>query len=660
MRVGVDTGGTFTDVVARSASGLRVVKRLSTPRDPAEAVLDGVRRAAGDAQPVEVVHSSTVATNALLERRGGPTVLVTTAGFEDVLEIGRQARPSLYALHPVVPPPLVDAPHRLGVRERIAFDGSVLTPLEPAVLDELRARVAALAGTVRSVAVCLLHAYVNPAHERQVRDALAPLGLPVSLSSDVLPVIREYERTATTVADAYVRPQMTPYLERLEQELRPARLRVMQSNGGAMSANDAAARPVRTLLSGPAAGVVGALRVARAAGLENLVTFDMGGTSTDVALVIGGALELADEGRVAGVPIQLPQLAIHTIGAGGGSIARRDAGGALKVGPQSAGADPGPAAYGRGGTSPTVTDANLVLGRLDPRNFLGGEMTLDPAAARAVISQLAGELGLSPERAAEDLIAVADAVMARAIKTISVERGHDPAELTLVPFGGAGGMHACAVARELGVEKVLIPPQPGLLCAYGALAADVVHDFVHTLLTPAGPSLKARALGLELDRLRARAEQALDADGVPPHRRAWEAACTLRYRGQSFELAVPVESDDDDLVAAFHQAHQARYGWALDREVELVTVRLRAVGATDEEPLRQPSGRTAASDLRITSIFQGRAYGARVFDRHGLADDQRLEGPALVVEYSATTWLPPGVEARVLDGGALLVSIGKI
>jgi len=662
VRVGVDTGGTFTDVVARSATGLRAVKRLSTPRDPAEAVLDGVRRAAADSQPVEVVHSTTVATNALLERRGGPTLLVTTAGFEDVLEIGRQARPSLYALHPVVAPPLVGAAHRIGVRERLAFDGGVVTPLEPSTLEALRAQVARLrdADGIRSVAVCLLHAYANPAHERLVREALLELGLPISLSSDVLPVVREYERTSTTVVDAYVRPIMEPYLQRLGRELRPARLRVMQSNGGAMSADDAAARPVRTLLSGPAAGVVGALRVARAAGVGDLVTFDMGGTSTDVALVIGGALDVGDEGKVAGCPIQLPMLAIHTIGAGGGSIARRDEGGALKVGPQSAGADPGPAAYGRGGTSPTVTDADLVLGRLDPARFLGGEMALDATAARAMMAQLGAELGVAPERAAEDVVAVADAVMARAIKTISVERGHDPAELTLVPFGGAGGMHACAVARELGMSRMLLPPQPGLLCAYGALAADVAHDFVHTLLTPTGPSLRARALGLELDRLQACAEQALDADGVPPARRSYQPSCTMRYRGQSFELSVPIETEEDDLVAAFHAAHRRRYGWALDRDVELVTLRLRAVGATDEEPLAMPppsSAPPAAS--RITCIHRGRAYGAVVHDRRALAECATVEGPALIVEYSATTFLDPGSSGRVLPGGALLVTVGE-
>jgi N-methylhydantoinase A len=306
-----------------------------------------------------------------------------------------------------------------------------------------------------------------------------------------------------------------------------------------------------------------------------------------------------------------------------------------------------------------VTDANLVLGRLDPTRFLGGEMTLDAAAARAAMARLGDELGVPPERAAEDVVAVADAVMARAIKTISVERGHDPAGLTLVPFGGAGGMHACSIARELGIARVLVPPQPGLLCAYGALAADVAHDFVHTVLAPAGPSLRVRALGLELDRLLARGEQALDADGVPPARRRYHKSCTLRYRGQSFELTVPIDSEDDDLTAAFHAAHQARYGWALPREVELVTVRLRAVGDTDEEPLRQPAAVSSDADARLTCIHQGRAYGARVHQREALPDGAVVAGPSLVVEYSATTFLPPGSEGRVLPGGSLLVTVGQ-
>ena len=671
MRVGVDTGGTFTDVVALRRDGsLTTVKRLSTPRDPADAVLDGVRAAAGGAELSEVVHSTTVATNALLERRGGPTLLVTTRGFEDVLVLGRQARPQLYALHPVVAPPLIESAHRLGVDERLAADGTVLTALTDEKLDALRDRVRACiaaseaspAGAVKSIAICLLHAYANPAHEEAVAAALAPLGLPISRSSAIVPLPREYERTSTTVVDAYVRPVMAGYLARIGQELAPARLRIMQSNGGAISADEAALRPVRTLLSGPAAGVVGALEVARAAGVEDLLTLDMGGTSTDVALVAGGRLGEAEETWVAQYPLQLPMLAVHTVGAGGGSVAWLDAGSALKVGPQSAGAEPGPAAYGRGGVLPTVTDANLVLGRLDPAGFLGGELRLDADAARAALEALGAQLGKPAQAAAEDVIAVADAIVARALKRISVERGHDPARFTLVPFGGAGGLHACAVGRALGMTRVLIPPSPGLLCAYGALAADVVHDVVHTLLTDAGAQLDVAALAGELEPLQAQAERALDADDVPSARRVLETTCNLRYRGQSFELTVPAEGD---LVRAFHEAHRARYGYALaDRAVELVSVRLRAIGrAASLPPPREaapPStaNNEAAAQLgRTTVIWQGRAYGAARYQRRALADGARVQGPALVLEYSATTFLPPDTEGEVLDGGALLLRV---
>ncbi|HEX9104074.1 MAG TPA: hydantoinase/oxoprolinase family protein, partial [Polyangia bacterium] len=566
-------GGTFTDVVAVDDEGVvRVHKLPSQPAAPWEPVLAGARHVAGDAIG-ELSHSTTVATNALLERRGGPVALVTTAGFEDVLEIGRQARPKLYALHPVLPAPLVDAPLRFGVDERLAADGSVLRAPTAAALAELVARVAAAArdGGLRAIAVCLLHAYANPAHERAVAEALAPLGLPLSLSSDVLPLPREYERTSTTVVDAYVRPVMAPYLARLDGV---GRVRVLASNGGAMSAADAVAHPARTLLSGPAAGVVGALAVARACGVAEAITLDMGGTSTDVALISGGEVALGDEATVAGCVLQLPMLAIHTVGAGGGSLASVDAGGALKVGPESAGADPGPAAYDRGGTRPTVTDANLVLGRLPAAGLLGGAMPLSRARAEAALQPLAARLGVSVAQAAEDVLAVAAAVMARAIKVVSVERGHDPARLTLLPFGGAGGLHACAVARELGMTRILVPPSPGLLCAYGALTADVAHDFVATVMRPAGarlPPSEVAAAFLPLVQAATRAFDRHGGDGVDPAARRLERAATLRYRGQSFELVVPLRRADgssvEDLVAAFHEAHRARYGYALEREV---------------------------------------------------------------------------------------------
>jgi N-methylhydantoinase A len=659
MRVGVDSGGTFTDVVAvDGAQEVRAYKLPSRPAAPWEPVLDGARQVAGDAAVEELSHSTTVATNALLEHAGGPVALVTTAGFEDVLEIGRQARPKLYALHPVLRAPLVDAPLRFGVDERLAADGSVVRAPAAEALATLREKIAA--ANVKAIAVCLLHAYANPVHERAVAEALAPLGLPVSLSSSVLPLPREYERTSTTVVDAYVRPVMAPYLARLVDV---GRVRVLASNGGAMSAADAAAAPARTLLSGPAAGVVGALAVARACGVGDAITLDMGGTSTDVALIAGGQVALTDEATVAGCVLQLPMMAIHTVGAGGGSVAAVDAGGALKVGPESAGAEPGPAAYDRGGTRPTVTDANLVLGRLPATGLLGGAMPLSAARARAALEPLAEKLGVSVEQAAEDLLAVAAAVMARAIKVVSVERGHDPSSFVLLPFGGAGGLHACAVARELGMTRILVPPSPGLLCAYGALTADVAHDFVATVMRPAGARLSPADVAAQFLPLTQAAARALDGDGVDAAARRLERAATLRYRGQSFELTVPLKRADggavEDLVAAFHEAHRERYGYALDRDVELATLRLRAVGKV--APLPPPVEPRDAGPVEIGRAalrIDGRQHDAPLVLRRRLLPGVSISGPALVAEYSSTTLLPPGARADVLPSGALSITLG--
>jgi N-methylhydantoinase A len=666
MRVGVDSGGTFTDVVAVDAAGVVRAHKLPSNRTaPWEPVLAGARHVATGAID-ELSHSTTVATNALLERSGGPVALVTTAGFEDVLEIGRQARPKLYALHPVVAPPLVDAPLRFGVDERLAADGSVLRAPSAEALAELVARVGAAVrdSGVRAIAVCLLHAYATDAHERAVAAALAPLGVPLSLSSAVLPLPREYERTSTTVVDAYVRPVIAPYLAKLEGV---GRVRVLASNGGAMSAADAAAQPARTLLSGPAAGVVGALAVARACGVDDALTLDMGGTSTDVALIAGGQVALADEATVAGCALQLPMLAIHTVGAGGGSIATIDAGGALKVGPESAGAEPGPAAYDRGGTRPTVTDANLVLGRLPATGLLGGAMPLSRERAHAALAPLASALGVSVEAAAEDLLAVAAAVMARAIKVVSVERGHDPAHFTLLPFGGAGALHACAVARELGMTRILVPPSPGLLCAYGALTADIAHDFVASVMRPAGARLAPSDVAAAFLPLVQAASRAFDqdgGDGVDPAARRLERTATLRYRGQSFELAVPLKRADgstvEDLVAEFHAAHRARYGYALDRDIELATLRLRAVGKV--APLPPPVEERDAGPVEIgraALIIDRRAHDAPLLLRRRLAPGVTIAGPALIAEYSSTTLLAPDARADVLATGALAISLGR-
>jgi N-methylhydantoinase A len=450
-------------------------------------------------------------------------------------------------------------------------------------------------------------------------EHLRSKGLPISLSSEVLPVHREYERTSTTVADAFVRPVMAPYLRQIAAV---PKVHILQSNGGALSIDEAAECPVRTVLSGPAAGVVGALEIARRVGVRDLVTLDMGGTSTDVALVVGGECASTDEAKVAGLVIQLPMLSIHTVGAGGGSIARLDEGGALKVGPQSAGADPGPACYGKGGTLPTVTDANLLLGRLSPDHFPGG---LAVAKARAAVGNL------DPE----GICAVADMVMARAIKAVSVERGVDPRELTLIPFGGAGGMHACGVARELGMTRILLPPSPGLLCAYGALVADVIHERVVTLLTT---DLS------KIDEARAQLERDLDGE--------IQTVAHLRYRGQSFDLPVSL---DGDVAENFHRAHEQHYGFALrDRELELVTLRARGIRkAKAVEPPRSARESGEPQIGKITSRWDGRDHDTPIYARARVSE---VEGPALIVEYSATTYLPPGARAKEA-GDCLLISL---
>ena len=493
QRLGVDTGGTFTDFVWLGENGrYQIFKQLSTPQDPSEAILNGLKTMAPP-ETADLVHGSTVATNALLERKGARTALITTKGFADVLAIGRQNRPDIYALVPQKPAPLVPAAWRFEVAERVTASGEVLQPLDlsnlPAIWQQLKAE------SVESVAICLLFSFLHPSHEQQIRQFLLEqspeMQLHISLSSDILPEYREYERTATTVINAYVAPLMTRYLRRLASGVQPRRLSVMQSNGGIISASKAGEEAARTVLSGPAGGVVGARFVAQQAGFPDIITFDMGGTSSDVALCPGRLPTTAD-GEIAGLPLRLPIIDIHTVGAGGGSIARVDAGGALQVGPESAGAFPGPACYGRvkaeSDTYPpasrsTVTDANLVLGRLDANHFLGGAMQLDETAAWQALVKLAEQMKVpDAETAAWGVIQVANANMERAIRRISVERGYDPRRFTLMPFGGAGPLHACDLAESLQIPRILVPPVPGVLSALGMLVAAPTKDYSRTVM----------------------------------------------------------------------------------------------------------------------------------------------------------------------------------
>jgi N-methylhydantoinase A len=665
--VGIDVGGTFTDFVVLDGGELRVHKLATTPGDQSRAIVAGLA-ALGIAQ-AEIVHGMTVATNALLERRGARTALLTTAGFRDVLVIGRQNRPHLYRLSQARPAPLVEDRWRLEAPERLDANGAVLQPLDEAAVAEIAEQLAAgqAAGEIESLALVFLFAFRNPVHEEraaQLIGARCP-DLPISRSSTILPEYREFERTATTVINAYVQPLVARYLHRLEQALDGSRVRIMQSNGGAISLEQAADQAARLVLSGPAGGVVGAFAVARQAldgaptgAPPQLITFDMGGTSTDVALC-PGAIPTTAESTITDLPLRLPVIDIHTVGAGGGSVAYLDAADGLHVGPRSAGAVPGPACYGRGGHEPTVTDANLVLGRLHPQGFLGGqgEVALDSDAARQVLAELGERLGLSPEAAALGVVRIANATMERALRRVSVERGHDPRRFILLPFGGAGPLHACELAEALDIRRILVPPIPGVLSAYGMLVADVAYDASQTLLAPAA-ALYAdpTPLAATYVDLAERVRGVLAREGIA----APEVAATLdlRYRGQSYELTVLLDLPTTpetitSAVAAFHEAHAQRYGYAMpDEPVETVNLRVRGrgVGAAPQLPSAPLAGSDAGAAWLADHLVWFNPDGptpASFYDRSRLQPGNRFAGPAVVLQYDATVLVTPGWQARV-------------
>ncbi len=649
-RIGIDTGGTFTDFILVDGRKLRTLKLLSTPDNPARAILSGLRVLSDEAD-CEIFHGSTVATNALLERKGAVTALVTTRGFEDVIEIGRQNRPRLYSLFPSRPDPLVPSSFRFGITERILYDGSVLVPLGTAELRNLRKKLCRK--NIQSLAVCLLFSYANPEHERRVGQALQDLNIPISLSHAILPEYREYERTSTTVVNAYLAPVMGRYLGDLERRLRPARgrrrskLRVMQSNGGTVSAAVAIREPVRTILSGPAGGVVGAWETARRAGYRDILSFDMGGTSTDVALCQGG-IRVTGESVIAHCPIGVPVIDIHTVGAGGGSIARIDQGGALRVGPESAGAAPGPICYGKG-SQITVTDANLCLGKLDVDYPLGGSLRLQIDRVIPAFRALAKEMGVpTPQAAAQGVIDVANANMEAALRVISVERGYDPRDFTLVTFGGAGGLHAVELARSLTIPRVLIPENPGLLSALGMLLSDSIQDFSQTAILR---TTEAREEDLEkrFSALEKMGTASMRKEGFAPERIRLERWIDMRYRGQSFELSLPYSRR---FPQEFHRLHEQRYGYADPaRESEIVTLRVRTHGLTERPRIRRDRPRPASQNRALIKeksvYFNGKPLAARVYERALLRAGNVIFGPALIFEYSASTALPPGCRCHV-------------
>jgi N-methylhydantoinase A len=678
MRIALDTGGTFTDCIYIRDGRLEILKVSSTPKKPSEAIaqaLDRIRKTPADSRSIELICGTTVGTNALLQRKGGRVTLVTTAGFEDVLEIGRQARPQLYNLLFEMPEPLVPRERRLGLRERLDRLGGVLRVPSAAEVKRIARQIARSGAD--SVAVCLLFSFVNPVHEKLLERVVASMGLPVSASHKILPEYREFERTSTTVVNAYLAPVMSAYLSEIvtiaaaqssgvSKKLKSpkggrsiSRVRIMQSNGGILSARAAASEPVRTILSGPAGGVLGAQYAAEAAGYNRIITFDMGGTSTDVALLESGTaqtLATSAESIVSGMPVAVPMLDIHTVGAGGGSIARFDRAGALRVGPESAGADPGPICYGHGEKA-TVTDANLIIGRIPDSGLLGGTLKLDLARARSFLNKARGPMP-SAEAFAQGIVEVANSVMEKAIRVISVERGNDPRDYTLVAFGGAGALHACQLAAALEIPRVLVPCFPGALSALGILRADVTKDLTRTIrveVQTAGksiPELRHWFAEMEDD-----GRRQMHSEGFSSGSFTMNRSLDVRYAGQSYELNVPFQGN---FISTFHRAHEKRFGYFdRSRTCEVVNIRVRFTGRTLKFnfPKLSPGGPNPAPAVVSKSqvVFHTGTKVTIIYDRSRLHAGNRLVGPAIVTEYSATTLIPPDWAARVDRIGNLIL-----
>lgn len=689
LRIAIDTGGTFTDCVWREGGTLKTLKVFSTPDDPSRAIADALKkiRGAGEADvsvsQLALLHGTTVGTNALLQRKGARVALITTSGFEDVIEIGRQARPRLYDFFFDRVAPLVRRELRFGVQERTDSEGQVLE--RPLQLGLTRLREAVRRADADSIAISLLFSFANPENETAVAAAVAELGKPLSVSHRILPEFREYERTSTIVVNAYLQPLMQSYMERLAERAQDVggsedvsaaarepgepRIFVMQSSGGITALESAAREPVRTVLSGPAGGLVGAAAMASRSGFRKILSFDMGGTSTDVAVVQDG-VHAGGQSEVAGLPVGVPMLEIHTVGAGGGSLARFDAGGSLRVGPESAGADPGPICYGRG-TEPTVTDANLLMGRLRPDRFLGGEFTLDVERARRITAEWLKNQGsrLSLKQFSAGVVRVVNANMERALRVVSIERGYDPREFALVAFGGAGGLHACELAEALAIPTVMIPARPGALSAFGILVSDVVKDYSRTLLwrvtarSGQAPrlTLPQAKLQNEFRKLEAVAHKEFRAERWRGALQV-ERSLDLRYRGQGYELNVPATAN---VIARFHDEHQRRYGYHhARRDIELVTLRLRARLRTPQPRYHVKAAQRAQKLLprvmpveRAPVFFHDQTMTTPVFERVDLVPGFSTNGPAVITEYSATTVIPPGKTFWVDESENLVIKI---
>ncbi len=679
--IGVDVGGTFTDFFALNlADGtMKVYKRPSTPENPASAIVRGMQEMCADAKIapdsiVRVCHGTTVATNALIQRRGGRVALLTTAGFRDLLEIGRQTRPHLFSLQQDNPAPLVPRASRYEVSERIGPRGEVRRALSVPSLQQAIDQVAQ--SEAQACAVAFLFSFLNPQHERETRELLAK-SMPqvyISLSSDVQPEFREFERFSTTVLNAYLQPVMDAYLTEVGDEIgkvcKNATVGIYQSSGGLMSVQRARALPVRTALSGPAAGVVGAVHVGRRGGRPNIITFDMGGTSTDVCLIRDNTLSISHERDVAGFPIRLPMVDINTIGAGGGSVAWFDRDGLLKVGPISAGAVPGPACYGHGGDRPTVSDANCILGRLAPGGLIGGRMMMDGGAARRVFTPIAERLGMTIEHAALGVLGIVTANMVGAIRAVSVERGNDPRDFSLMPFGGAGPLHAAEVARSLGMKEIIVPPAPGILCALGLLVSDLKEDFVRTTRVVADEKGLA-AIGDCIAELAIEAKEWARQEGADEDSRYDEVTLDMRFIGQNFELPVPIGRrangqklalpDRDALRRMFFDAHDKAYGFHnADAEIEVVNVRLSARCTLSPIEIasaaRQPGEAQIVGRQRVY-FTESQVFDTPIYDRATFTPGLTFEGPAIVSQFDSTTVVFPGDQVRVDSDLNLIIQV---
>lgn len=679
-RIGIDIGGTFTDFCLFNVNTgkIKVFKTSSTPQEPSEAIENGIVQIFErfDVQPQEIeylAHGTTVATNAVIEHKGSKTGLITTQGFRDLLEIARQKRPSLYDLFADKPRPLVPRFLRLEVPERLNYQGEIIEPLDENAVTQAVHELQSQG--VESIAVTFLHAYMNPDHERRVK-AIVEREFPdahISISSEVVPEFREYERLSTTCLNAYLMPLIKRYMEKLQQRIQrlgiPEDPYITQSNGGIMTIHTTKAFPIRTALSGPAAGVMGAVFISRLAEFGNIITFDMGGTSTDVSLIEAGTPQLTEDKDVAGYPCRIPMIDVHAVGAGGGSIAWIDQGMLLKVGPQSAGADPGPACYDLGGTEPTVTDANVVLGRLNPEYLLNGRMKIDRAKSeRAIREKLCSEIKMDVINAARGILRVVTSNMVRAVRVVSVEKGYNPADFGLMAYGGAGPLHAVDVARELNIGTVIVPPAPGILCAVGLLTTDIRTDYVKTAVNPACPEIVPR-LQQQFDEIEQEALAWLDSEGISEEKRRFIRSLDMRYLGQNYELLVPMENDGSritpdtivSLIERFHAKHKKAYGHASPgAPVQIVNCRVRALGEVPKPELQRLPERENAPEeksSRLTYFYAAEPVKTPVLSRESLGANFVGEGPLIIEQMDSTIVVPPGDKIKSDDYGNLIISL---